>query len=64
MKLVLVQSSLVLEVGLSGLLNHAVSLFLPLPREWLSSLVFVLVKKLVFKLGTTKRLGKTRQSSS
>lgn len=64
MKLVLVQSNSVLEVGLSGLLNHAVSLSLPLPRESLWSLVFVLVKKLVFKLGTTKRLVKTRQSSS
>lgn len=63
MKLVLVQSNLVLEVGLSGLPNHAVSPSLPLPREWHLSLVFVSVKKSGFRLGTTKRLAKTPLSS-
>ncbi|KAH0859650.1 hypothetical protein HID58_087911 [Brassica napus] len=60
MKLVLVQSKLILKVGLLELHSHVVLLSSPLPIGWLMSLVFTSVKKSVSKLGATKRLARTQ----
>ncbi|CAN7008147.1 unnamed protein product [Brassica oleracea var. botrytis] len=55
MKLALAQSNSVLEVWLSVLHSHVAWLSSPLTRGWLTSLVFVSVKKSVSKLSTTKK---------